>query len=432
MVRMSVQEDLNAAARAVPARLAATGSPRPSVVIVGAGFGGLECAKALKRADVDVVLIDRHNHHTFQPLLYQVATAALAPNDVAWPIREILRHQANVTTLMANVTDVDQQRQIVRSDAGETPYDFLVLATGATHSYFGHDDWASVAPGVKDLTDARAIRRSLLCSFERAEIEPDPQRQQALLTFVIVGGGPTGVELAGAIAEVARQTLRRDFRRIDPRRARIVLIEATSRILSAYPEPLSQYALRALKRKNVDVRLDTRVTACTEEGVETSGGFIAAANIIWAAGVQASPAAGWLDAPHDRAGRVQVAGDLTVKGAPNVFVIGDTAATSEPLPGIAPVAKQMGHYVAKQIKARLRGEPERAPFRYKHAGDLATIGRNDAVVHFGALSFTGFPAWAFWSVVHIFFLIGARNRIAVAFNWLWDYITFQRSVRLII
>lgn len=428
---MSVEEKLNLAARVVEAA-PPDAARRPRVVIVGAGFGGLECAKALKRADADVVLIDRHNHHTFQPLLYQVATAALAPNDVAWPIREILRHQSNVTTLMASVTDVDQQRQVVHSSAGETPFDFLVLATGATHSYFGHDDWASVAPGLKDLTDARAIRHSLLCSFERAEIETDSERQQALLTFVIVGGGPTGVELAGAIAEVARQTLRRDFRRIDPRRARIVLIEATPRILTAYPEPLSQYALRALKRKGVDVRLDTRVTTCAEEGVETSDGFIAAANIIWAAGVQASPAAVWLDAPRDRAGRVQVAGDLTVKGAPNVFVIGDTAATAERLPGIAPVAKQMGHYVAKQIKARLRGAPALAPFRYKHAGDLATIGRNDAVVRFGALSLTGFPAWAFWSVVHIYFLIGARNRIAVAFNWFWDYLTFQRSVRLII
>ena len=429
---MSVREELHPAESSAPTARAVPASPRPRIVIVGAGFGGLECAKGLKRVDADVVLIDRHNHHTFQPLLYQVATAALAPNDVAWPIREVLRHQANVTTLMANVTDVDQQRKVVRSDAGETPYDFLVLATGAAHSYFGHDEWARVAPGLKDLTDARAIRRSLLCSFERAEIETDPERQQALLTFIIVGGGPTGVELAGAIAEVARQTLRRDFRRIDPRRARIVLIEAASRILSAYPDRLSQYARRALRRKGVDVRLETRVTACTEEGVETSGSFIAAANIIWAAGVQASPAAAWLDAPRDRAGRAQVAGDLTVKGAPNVFVIGDTAATPEPLPGIAPVAKQMGHYVAKRIKARLRGETEAAPFRYKHAGDLATIGRNDAVVRFGALSLTGFPAWAFWSVVHIYFLIGARNRIVVAFNWLWDYITFQRSVRLII
>ena len=429
---MSVQEELHPVARTAPVAPKPDVAPRPRIVIVGAGFGGLECAKALKRADADIVLIDRHNHHTFQPLLYQVATAALAPNDVAWPIREILRHQPNVTTLMANVSDVDQQRQIVRSGAGETPYDFLVLATGATHSYFGHDDWAAVAPGLKDLTDARAIRRRLLCSFERAEIETDPLRQQALLTFVIVGGGPTGVELAGAIAEVARQTLRRDFRRIDPRRARIVLIEATPRILSAYPEKLSAYALRALKRKGVDVRLDVRVTACTEEGVETSDGTIAAENIIWAAGVQASPAAAWLDVPHDRVGRVQVGGDLSVQGAANVFVIGDTAATSERLPGIAPVAKQMGHYVGKLIKARLRGASPPAPFRYQHAGDLATIGRNDAVVRFGALTLTGFPAWAFWSVVHIYFLIGARNRIAVAFNWLWDYITFQRSVRLII
>jgi NADH dehydrogenase len=429
---MSVQEELSPVTRQAPAAPAQITGARPRVVIVGAGFGGLECAKALKRADVDVVLLDRHNHHMFQPLLYQVATAALAPNDVAWPIREIFRHQHNVTTLMANVTDIDQARQIVHGDGVETPYDFLVLATGATHSYFGHDDWASAAPGLKDLADARAIRHKLLCSFERAEIETDPARRQALLTFVIVGGGPTGVELAGAIAEVARQTLRRDFRRIDPKQARIVLIEATPRILSAYPEALSQYALRALERKGVDVRLDVRVTACAQEGVETSEGPIAAANIIWAAGVQASPAAAWLDAPRDRNGRVQVSDDLSVQGASNVFVIGDTAATPERLPGIAPVAKQMGHYVGKLIKARLGGAPAPAPFRYHHAGDLATIGRNDAVVRFRALRLTGFPAWVFWSVVHIYFLIGARNRIAVAFNWLWDYLTFQRSVRLII
>jgi NADH:ubiquinone reductase (H+-translocating) len=427
---MSVEE--KPVARTASAAPTQTAGRRPRIVIVGAGFGGLQCAKALKRADADVVLIDRQNHHTFQPLLYQVATAALAPNDVAWPIREILRHQRNVTTLMANVTGVDTERQVVHSEAGETPYDFLVLATGATHSYFGHDDWARVAPGLKTLTDARAIRRRLLHSFERAEIEADPQRQQALLTFVIVGGGPTGVELAGAIAEVARQTLRRDFRRIDPRRTRIILIEATPRILAAYPERLSEYAVRALKRKGVDVRLDVRVRACTEQGVETSDGAIAAENVIWAAGIEASPAAAWLDAPRDRAGRVQVGGDLSVQGAPSVFVIGDTAATEERLPGIAPVAKQMGGYVAKLIKARLRGAPAPAPFRYIHAGDLATIGRNDAVVRFGALSLTGFPAWVFWSAVHIFFLIGARNRIAVAFNWLWDYLTFQRSVRLII
>jgi len=428
---MSVQ-DLSTTARTAQFAPKQDAPARPRIVIVGAGFGGLACAKALKRADADIVIIDRRNHHTFQPLLYQVATAALAPNDVAWPIRGILRHQPNVTTLMATVTDVDTKRQIVRSEAGETPYDFLVLATGATHSYFGHDDWAPFAPGLKDLTDARAIRRRLLCSFERAEIETDPARQQALLTFVIVGGGPTGVELAGAIAEVARQTLRRDFRRIDLRQTRIVLIEAAPRILGAYPERLSQYALRVLERKGVDVRRNVRVTACKEEGVETSEGAIAAANVIWAAGVAASPAAAWLDAPHDRSGRVQVGADLSIPGAPNVFVIGDTAAPPEPVPGIAPAAKQMGVYAAKSINVRLRGEAAPGPFRYKHAGDLATIGRNDAVVRFGALSLTGFPAWAFWSVVHIFFLIGARNRIAVAFNWLWDYITFQRSVRLII
>jgi NADH dehydrogenase len=429
---MSVEEELHPVARPATLAPATEHAARPRIVIVGAGFGGLECAKHLERADADVVLIDRHNHHCFQPLLYQVATAALAPNDVAWPIREILRRQRNVTTLLAQVRDVDLQRRIVLSDAGETPFDFLVVATGAAHSYFGHDEWSRVAPGLKHLADATAIRRRLLLSFEQAEIETDPQRQQSLLTFVIVGGGPTGVELAGAVAEVARQTLARDFRRIDPRRARILLLEATPRILSAYPENLSRYARRALGRKGVDVRTGVRVTACTEVGVETSEGAIAAANIIWAAGVQASPAAAWLDAPRDRAGRVQVGADLSVADNPNVFVVGDTAATPRPVPGIAPAAKQMGAYAARAIVARLRGAPAPQPFRYKHAGDLATIGRNDAVVKVGGVSLTGFPAWVFWSVVHIFFLIGARNRIAVAFTWLWDYLTFQRSVRLII
>lgn len=411
-------------------------APRPRIVIVGAGFGGLECAKAMRRVDADIVLIDRRNHHCFQPLLYQVATAALAPNDIAWPIRSMLRDYDNVTTLLAAVSGVDRRRQLVLTDSGAIQYDYLVIATGATHSYFGRDEWAKHAPGLKHIADATAIRRRLLLSFERAELETDPERQCALLTFVVIGGGPTGVELAGAISEVARQTLKREFRNIDPRNARILLLEAGPRILGAYPEELSAYAARALAKKGVEVRVNCAVTACTEAGVETKQGAIPAANLIWAAGVAASPAAQWLEAPHDRSGRIYVGADLSLADAPNIFVIGDTAAPpaseGRPIPGIAPAAKQMGRYVAKLLRARLAETPAPPPFRYRHAGDLATIGRNDAVVRIGAVRLKGFVAWAFWSVVHIFFLIGARNRLAVAFNWLWDYVTFQRSVRLIV
>lgn len=431
---MSEELDL-APSPTASARLLLPDPSKPRIVIVGAGFGGLECAKALARTDAEIVLVDRENHHCFQPLLYQVATAALAPNDVAWPIRTIVRKQANVATLMAEITGVDTRRGRVCCDAGDLPFDFLVLSTGATHSYFGHDEWAEFAPGLKRIEDALTIRRRVLLSFERAEVEADEARQRRLLNFVVVGGGPTGVELAGAIAEMAHKTLVKDFRRVDPKRARILLIEAGDRILPGYPPKLSAYAERALRRKGVEVRTGVEVTDCTEEGVGTADGAIAAANVIWAAGVEASPAARWTGAPADKRGRVKVDPALAVPGMPNVFVIGDAATVrqedGEPVPGIAPAAKQMGRYVARVIAARLGGAPAPAPFRYRHSGDLATVGRNDAVVRLRGLSLTGFPGWAFWSAAHIFFLIGARNRIAVAFSWLWDYVTFQRSVRLI-
>jgi NADH dehydrogenase len=406
---------------------------RPRVLIVGGGFGGIACAKALKHADVDITLVDRNNYHCFQPLLYQVATAALSPNQIAWPIREVLRTQANITTLMAEIERIDVAAKTACASGHALPYDFLVLATGATHSYFGHDAWAPFAPGLKTIEDAQAIRRHLLTCFEQAELSDDEAERQRLLTFVIVGGGPTGVELAGAFAEVAGHALRKDFRRIDPRNARIVLIEGTPQVLPVYPADLAGYAHRELAHKSVDVRTNTMVTGCDAQGVDTSAGRIEAATIVWAAGVQSSPAANWLGAEHDRAGRVVVTPELTVPGRDEIFVIGDAASIAgKALPGIAPVAKQMGQYVARTIRARIGRRSAPAPFHYKHYGDLATIGRNSAVVKLNALKLTGFIAWGFWSVAHIYFLIGARNRIAVAFNWLWDYLTFRRGVRLIL
>jgi NADH:ubiquinone reductase (H+-translocating) len=420
---------------------------RAKVVIIGAGFGGIETAKSLKRAPVDVTVIDRVNHHCFQPLLYQVATAALSPADVAWPIRHILRKQKNATVLMAEVQGIDTGKRLVQIDSTSIPYDYLVLATGATHSYFGHDEWADVAPGLKRIEDATRIRRRILIAFERAELTNDPAERKRLLTFAIVGGGATGVEMAGAISEVARQSLAMDFRRIDPTAARIVLIEAGPRIMPTLPENLSDYVRRTLAKKGVEVMTATRVVSCDARGValasEASGqrdnsisalehGRLDAGTIIWAAGVVASPAARWLDAAHDRAGRVKVGADLSVSGHPDVFVIGDTAVTDQPgIPGTAPAAKQMGRYVGRLIAARVTGKPAPAPFRYHHLGDLATIGRHAAVVKLGRLELTGFLGWLFWSVVHIYFLIEVRDRFIVAFTWLWDYITFQRGARLI-
>ena len=404
------------------------------VVIVGAGFGGIEAVKSLSRSTVEVTVIDRQNHHCFQPLLYQVATAALSPADVAWPIRHILRKQKNATVLMAEVRAVDTSKRLVQIDSMSIPYDYLVLATGATHSYFGHDEWAEVAPGLKRIEDATRIRRRILIAFERAELATDSTERHRLLTFAIVGGGPTGVEMAGAISEVARQSLAMDFRRIDPAAARIVLLEAGPRIMPTLPENLSNYVRRTLAKKGVEVMTSSRVISCDAHGVELEHGRLDAETIIWAAGVVASPAARWLGAGHDRAGRVLVEPDLSVPGRPEMFVIGDTAAVraanGQPVPGVAPAAKQMGQYVGKLIAARLKGETL-PPFRYRDLGTLATIGRRAAVVNFGKLHLKGFIGWLFWSVVHIYFLIGTKHRFIVAFTWLWDYLTFQRGARLI-
>jgi NADH:ubiquinone reductase (H+-translocating) len=381
------------------------------------------------------VLVDDHNHHCFQPLLYQVATAALSPADVAWPIRAIVRAQKNVRVIMARVTGIDLQARRVHTNEIDLPYDFLVLATGSTHSYFGHDEWAPFAPGLKHIADATEIRRRFLLAFERAEVVENEAEQARLLTFVIVGGGATGVEMAGAIAEVARRTLRHDFRRIDPRNSRIILIEAGPRLLPTFPQALSDYAERSLRDMGVEIMLNTMVTGCDAQGVTLNNGHIEAATVMWAAGVVASPAAEWIGAEHDRAGRIKVNSDLSVPGHPEIFAIGDTAAVLErdgrPVPGIAPAAKQMGTYVGKVIAARLRGAPAPKPFAYQHLGELATIGRKSAVVKLGFFQLTGLLGWLFWSAVHIYFLIGIRNRFVVALNWLWSYMTFQRGARLI-
>jgi len=410
-------------------------SGHPRVVIIGAGFGGLEAAKALKRAAAEVTVIDRQNHHCFQPLLYQVATAALSPADIAWPIRHILRPQRNATVLMEDVRAIDTDKKCLRTQFGVVPYDYLVIATGAMHSYFGHDDWSEYAPGLKRIEDATRVRRSILIAFERAEVIQNQDEQRRLLTFVIVGGGATGVEMAGAIADVARQTLAADFRRIDPRSARIVLIEAGPRLLPAFPQGLSDYARDTLTRVGVDVKTDTLVTKCDARGVDVKDGRIDAGTVIWAAGVTASPAARWLNVEADHAGRVKVRPDLSVPDHPDIFVVGDTAAISDakghPVPGIAPAAKQMGKYVGKLISARIAGRAPLKAFHYIHLGELATIGRRAAVVKFGRLELRGFAGWVFWSLAHIYFLIGLRNRFVVAFNWFWDYITFQRGARLI-
>jgi NADH dehydrogenase len=358
----------------------------------------------------------------------------LTPADVAWPIRGVLSRQRNARVLMAEVEGIDLAGRRVRTGAGEYPFDFLVVATGATHAYFGHDDWAPYAPGLKRIEDATGIRRRILMAFERAELADDPAARQALTTFVVIGGGPTGVEMAGAIADIARNALPPDFRNVEPAAAQVLLIEAGPRILPTFPEALSAYARRALTRMGVEVRVGAPVTGVDAEGVLLGSARIAAGAVIWAAGVQASPAAAWLGAAHDRAGRVEVWADLTLPGYPVVFVIGDTAAarteTGAPIPGLAPAAKQMGRFVGRTIAARVAGRTS-GPFRYRHQGDLATIGRTAAIVKFGRLTLTGFAGWVFWSVVHIYFLIGLRNRIAVAWSWLWDYVTFGRKSRLI-
>ena len=412
-----------------------SGPAVPHVVIVGAGFGGLSATKALAHAPVRVTLIDKRNHHLFQPLLYQVATAGLSPAQIAAPIRTIVRHQKNTTVLLGEVTGVDMAKREVALGEMRIPFDYLVLATGARHFYFGYDDWEPFAPGLKSLEDATEIRRRILLAFETAESECDVTAQNRLLTFVVIGAGPTGVEMAGTIAEISRHALRMDFRNIDPSAARILLVEAGPRVLPAFPEVLSKDAQTRLERLGVEVRLGQAVTACDAEGVTIGGQHVPAHTIIWAAGVMASPAARWLGVAADRAGRVAVASDLSVPGHSDVFVIGDTAlakdAGGKPLPGLAPVAKQEGAYVARVIAARSSEHPVPPVFHYKNFGNLATIGRKAAVVDFGRIKLTGFFAWVLWSVAHIFYLIGFRNRLTVAIDWLWAYLTFERGARLI-
>jgi NADH dehydrogenase len=405
---------------------------KPKIVIIGAGFGGLEAARALRKTDADITVIDRHNHHTFQPLLYQVATAVISPADIAWPVRSILRKQQNAGVMLGNIKSADTNARVVRADTVELPYDYLVIATGVTHSYFGHDDWQNAAPGLKTLTDATKIRSRILLSFERAELAQSEADRKRLLTFVIVGGGPTGVEMAGAIAEIARQTLRFDFRHIDPREARILLIEAGPRVLPAFPEDLSAYAEKSLRKMAVEVMTSTMVTDVKRDHVMLGTRKIESEAIVWAAGVKASDAAKWIGAEADRAGRIKVKDDLSVPGHPEIFAVGDTATLANPIPGIAPAAKQMGKYAGRIIAARIAGNATpSAPFVYKHAGDLATIGRKSAVVKLNKLKLTGFTGWLFWSVAHIYFLIGIRNRLMVALTWLWSYVTYQRGARLI-
>jgi NADH:ubiquinone reductase (H+-translocating) len=419
----------------VAASTAAALEPREHVVIIGGGFSGLSAALALRRAPVHVTLIDRRNYHFFQPLLYQVATAGLSPADIASPIRAILRHQRNTSVLLGKVTGIDVAGKAVLIDEKRVAYDQLVVATGARCAYFNHEEWEQFAPGLKKIDDATDIRRRILLAFERAENSNDQSDQQRLLSFVIVGGGRTGVEMAGAIAELARRALLTDFRNIDPRSARIVLVESGPRVLASFPEGLSVFAKRALEKLGVEVRLGTRVNRCDPAGVIVANDRIEADTIIWAAGVMASPAATWLGAVNDHAGRVVVGRDLTLDGHPEVFVIGDTAlalsADGTPLPGIAPVAKQEGAYVARVVAARVRGRPAPAPFCYRHLGTMATIGRKSAVADFGKFRLSGFVAWVLWGLVHVCYLVGFRNRIAVMLDWLRAYVTFERGARLI-
>src|SRR6478735_8651797 len=410
-------------------------SSLPRVVIIGGGFGGLYAAKALGDAPVQVTIIDRQNYHLFQPLLYQVATAALSPADVAYPIRSILRKQANTTTQLAEVTGIDLPNQQVILTDGVVPFDYLILATGASHSYFEHEEWAPFAPGLKDIDDALKMRRQIFLAFEAAERETDPDRRAALLTFVVVGGGPTGVELAGALGEIARETLARDFRTIDPAQTRIILVDSGDRVLRSYVPQLSRSAEEQLKQRGVEVLTSHRVVAIDENRVGLSDGTeIAAHTILWAAGVVASPLGKTLGAPLDSAGRVLVNPDLSVPGHPNVFVIGDLANLAgkdgEPLPGVAQVAIQGGRATAANISRLIRGEPTR-PFHYRNYGEMATIGRNAAVAEIGPLRLTGFLGWSSWLLIHLIWLIGFRRRLLVMTNWAWTYLTHGRGARLI-
>jgi NADH:ubiquinone reductase (H+-translocating) len=404
------------------------------IVIVGGGFGGLYAARALRRADAQVTIVDRRNHHLFQPLLYQVAMAALSPGDIASPIRWILRRQANVEVLLGEARSVDLAGRRLLLDDGEVAYDYLILATGSTHAYFGHDEWRKAAPGLKSLEDALEIRRRVLLAFEHAERAPSDERRRALLTFVVIGGGPTGVEMAGALAEIAKLSLARDFRHFDPGSARIILVEGGPSILAAFPEPLREAALRDLRALGVDVRTNSVVTRVTSDRVEIGASAIETSTVLWAAGVAASPLGAALGGPVDRVGRVRINPDLTVPGSANVFVVGDLASLDgpdgRPLPGVAQVAIQMGEHAARNVQRALEGQPLR-PFTYRDLGNMATIGRASAIADFGSFRLSGFIAWLAWLFVHLINLIGFRNRLVVLVQWAWAYFSYQRAIRLI-
>ena len=406
------------------------------VVVVGGGFGGLACVNALKKSGARITLIDQRNHHLFQPLLYQVATTILPTSDIAWPLRRILRHRKDVKTLMAKVVDVDPAQKSVTLDDGQViAFDSLVLATGAQHSYFGNDQWCATAPGLKTLEDAITIRRRVLSAFEQAEVCDDAEKRRALQTYVIVGGGPTGVELAGIIGDLSQRVLPKEFRNVDTQKTRILLIEGAPRILGSFPQRLSDYAQKALERLGVEVMTDSIVQNCEQDGVTVGETFIPAKTVIWAAGVKASAAGSWIDAATDNANRVEVEPDLSVKEHPDIYVIGDTAAVydtnGDTVPGIAPAAKQMGKYAAMVITAKIKARRVPKPFRYWHAGNLATIGPGSAVADFGSIRLRGMLAWWVWGLAHIYFLIDTRSRIVVALSWLWSYFSGLNSARLI-
>ena len=407
----------------------------PQIVILGAGFGGLFAAKRLAGVAANVTVVDRHNYHLFQPLLYQVATAGLPPSDIAWPIRSILSRQKNTSVLLDEVMDIDVGRREVILQNESIAFDYLVVATGSTHSYFGHEDWQTIAPGLKSIDDATHIRRRILTVFERAEMTDNDAERERLLRFVIVGGGPTGVELAGAIAELAHHTLAADFRRIDPRSAAVTLVEAGPRLLPYLHDSLSDYARQSLEKLGIEIRLGTPVSHCDRDGVTIDGDKIAAATVIWAAGVAASPVGQWLDEETDNVGRVVARPDLSIERDPNIFVIGDAARVIDRqgvlVPGIAPAAKQQGRYVADLIANRISGKPATQPFQYRHAGHLATIGRKSAVIEFPRYKMKGWLAWWIWGIAHIYFLVGVPSPLVVSIRWLWEYITYGRGARLI-
>lgn len=409
----------------------------PHLVVIGGGFAGLWASRALADAPLRITLVDRRNHHLFQPLLYQVATAGLSSPDIAAPLRHILGRQRNIEVRLGEVVSIDKHaKQVQLGDGSQIGYDMLLVASGATHAYFGHDEWAADAPGLKTLDDALYLRRKLLLAFERAEAEPDPAKRAAWLSFAIVGGGPTGVELAGTLAEIARHTLKNEFRHINPADAKVRLVEAGPRVLSSFPEVLSLKARRQLEKLGVEVLTGTAVSHIDGQGFQLGDTHVPARTVVWAAGVAASPLARTLEVPLDRAGRVQVEPDLTVPGHPEIFAGGDLVALMQangrPVPGVAPAAKQMGKYVAQVIRARLDGKPAPPPFRYNDQGNLATIGRMAAIVHVGKLQLSGLLAWWFWLAAHVFFLIGFRNRLVVLLNWAVAYWSYQRSARIIL